>query len=157
MSVSVSIPQTVQIRRHRFVGLLGGVAAVAAAATWAVLAFGTDIGGGQAQPNVPTKPAILPLPIPSSGYLDGAHLSFTTDSVGVPPSVQHRRKVRSIMDLTPGDVAGGAVWGYAIPSGQKGPTTAEVFASMSPEARRYVESLMGLTFRELAAGAAGAP
>ena len=32
-----------------------------------------------------------------------------------------------------------------------------VLASMSPETRRYTESIMNLTFEQLAAGAAGHP
>ena len=70
--------------------------------------------------------------------------------------MQNARSIRSIMDLTPGDLAGGA-WGYALPSRQGGPTSADILASMSPETRRYTESIMNLTFEQLAAGAAGHP
>jgi len=147
MSVSVPIPQTVQIRRNRFVGLIGGVAAVAAAVTWAVLAFGTDTGGGQAQSDASAQPTVISLPIPS----------VPLDLSVAPAAEQNARSIHSAMDLTPGDLAGGGVWGYGLPARQTGPTTEEVLAGMSPQTRRYVERLMSLTFRELAAGAGGAP
>ena len=44
MSVPGSIPATVQIRRSHLVGLIGGVAALAACLTWAVIAFAFDTG-----------------------------------------------------------------------------------------------------------------
>jgi hypothetical protein len=157
MSVSVSIPQTVRIRRSRLVGLIGGAAAVAAAVTWAVLAFGVDIGGGQTQVSVSEQPAVVSSPIPMTGYLDGitSHPSVVAGTAS--PVEQHPRSIHSVMDLTPGDFTAGALWGYALPSVQRGPNTEQVLASLSPESRRYVEGLMGLTFRQLAAGAAGSP
>jgi hypothetical protein len=145
MSVSVSIPQTVQIRRNRFVGVIAGVAALAAAATWAVLALGLDTGG-QAQRAASAQPTVISLPIPS--------VPIDLSKV---PTAEHGRRIHSVMDLTPGDVAGGGVWGYGLPTVDSGPTTAEVLAAMSPQTRRYTERLMGLTFSELAAGAGGTP
>ena len=44
MSVSGSIPATVQIRRDHLLGLIGAVAALAACVTWAVTAFAFDTG-----------------------------------------------------------------------------------------------------------------
>jgi hypothetical protein len=44
MSVSGSIPATVQIRRDHLLGLIGAVAALAACITWAVTAFAFDTG-----------------------------------------------------------------------------------------------------------------
>jgi hypothetical protein len=103
-------------------------------------------GGGQAQPGTAAQPAVISLPIPS--------VPIDLSKV---PTAEHGRGIHSIMDLTPGDVAGGGVWGYGLPTVDSGPTTAEVLAVMSPQTRRYTERLMGLTFRELAAGAAGTP
>ena len=45
MNVSAPIPATIQIRRSRMLGLVGIVAALAAATTWAVLAFGLHTDG----------------------------------------------------------------------------------------------------------------
>jgi len=42
MNVSTTIPATVQIRRSRLLGLIGGVAALAAAVTWALSAYAVD-------------------------------------------------------------------------------------------------------------------
>ena len=44
MSVSASIPATVQIRRGHLLGLIGAVAALAACVTWVVTAFAFDTG-----------------------------------------------------------------------------------------------------------------
>ena len=65
MNVSATIPATVQIRRSRFLGLIAGVAAVAAATTWAVLTFGVNSGSGQGQVGAQQQPTEYSLPIPS--------------------------------------------------------------------------------------------
>ena len=44
MSVSASIPATVQIRRAHLLGLIGVAAALAACVTWAVSTFAFDTG-----------------------------------------------------------------------------------------------------------------
>ena len=68
------------------------------------------------------------------------------------------RAIPSIMSLTPARLAAGALGlGYALPHVQRGPTMESILASMSPETRRYTRAVMALTFRQLAAGAAGSP
>ena len=63
-----------------------------------------------------------------------------------------------LMSMTPAQLAGvGLGTGYQLPTAQSSPTSADVLASMSPETRRYTESIMNLTFEQLAAGAAGKP
>lgn len=142
MNVSTTIPQTVQIPRGRLLGLLAGVAATAAAVTWAVLTLVGDTGSGQAGPSAAAYSPSLPIPA----------VAVTRASVA-----QQARTVRSIMDLTPGDLAGGGLGGYALPSRPSGETLEEVLASMSPQTRRYTKAVMSLTFAQLAAGAAGHP
>ena len=62
------------------------------------------------------------------------------------------------MSMTPAQLAGsGLGTGYPLPSAQSGPTADSVLASMSPETRRYTQTIMSLTFAQLAAGAAGSP
>jgi hypothetical protein len=141
MNVSTSIPVTVQIRRSRLLGLLGVVAVLAAAVTWAVLALAGDTGSDQALSSATSYVPSLPIPA----------VTVTRAS-----EAQQARTVRSIMDLTPGDLAGGGLGGYALPS-RRTPTSEDVLASMSPQTRRYTKAVMGLTFRQLAAGAAGSP
>jgi hypothetical protein len=141
MNVSTTIPQTVQIPRGRLFGLLAGVAALAAAVTWAVLMLVGDTGSSQAGSSATAYTPSLPIPAVA-----------VTRATATQP-----RTVRSIMDLTPGDLAGGALGGYALPSLQGGETLEEVLASMSPQTRRYTEAVMNLTFEQLAAGAAGHP
>ena len=51
MSVSGSIPATVQIRRRHLLGLIGAVAALAACVTWVVTAFAFDTGTSGAVSN----------------------------------------------------------------------------------------------------------
>lgn len=142
MTVSASVPATIQMRRRHLLGLLAAVGVVAGAVTWAVLAFAVNTG---------TETAAR-----STSKIAGAQQhAAVVDAVGLDP--QSTRGVRSVMDLTPGDLAAGGLWGYALPSPQSGPILADVLASMSPESRRHVTTLMSLTFRQLAEGAAGYP
>ena len=71
---------------------------------------------------------------------------------------QTGRHADPLMSMTPAQLAGvGLGTGYQLPNAQRSPTAAAVLASMSPETRRYTESVMNLTFEQLAAGAAGQP
>ena len=71
---------------------------------------------------------------------------------------QTGRYADPLMSMTPAQLAGvGLGTGYQLPSAQTSPTSATVLASMSPETRRHTESIMNLTFEQLAAGAAGQP
>jgi hypothetical protein len=142
MNVSTTIPQTVRIPRGRLLGILVAVAALAVAITWAVLTLVGDTGSDQARSSATASAPSLPIP----------SVAVTRASAG-----QQARPVRSIMDLTPGDLAGGGLGGYALPSRQSAQTLSEVLASMSPQTRRYTEEVMSLTFEQLAAGAAGHP
>ena len=71
------------------------------------------------------------------------------------PSVATTPRAVSIMSLTPAQLFAGALGGYALPN--EGPTIESVLSTMSPETRRYTESVMNLTIEQLAAGAAGHP
>jgi hypothetical protein len=135
MSASTSVPATVQIRRSRLVGLVGLAAALAAALTWVVLAFALDSGSSSAAP------------------------SPRAVAAGLGPSpMQEAARDPSIMSLTPAQLAAGALGtGYQLPTADRGPTVSSVLDSMSPETRRYTRAVMALTFRQLAAGAAGHP
>lgn len=141
MNVSTTIPQTVQIPRGRLLGLLAGVAATAAAITWALITLTGNTGSEQARSSATAYTPSLPIP------------SVAVTRASAP---QHGH-VRSIMDLTPGDLAGGGLGGYALPSRPSSETLEEVLASMSPRTRRYTKAVMSLTFAQLAAGAAGHP
>jgi uncharacterized protein DUF4242 len=151
MTVSASTPTTIQIRRSRLIGLLAFVATVAAAITWAVQAFAPNEGPSALPQNTPTADAVAVEQF-ANGTANIARAQQDAAALYANPI----RSIRSIMDLTPGDLAGGGVWGYVVPSRQTD-TLEEVLASMSPESRRYVTTIMGLTFRELAHGAAGSP
>ncbi len=73
-------------------------------------------------------------------------------------AAQDAGKVASIASLTPAQLAAGVLGtGYALPTAHHGPSIAAVLASMDPQTRRYTESIMALTFNQLAAGAAGQP
>ncbi len=135
MSASTPIPATVHIRRSRLLGLIGLVAALAAATTWVVLAFAFDNGTSGAAPSLQTNWAS-----------------------SLPSAAQDARRVPSIMSLTPAQLAAGALGtGYQLPSAKNGPTLESVLSSMSPQTRRYTEAIMALTFAQLAAGAGGQP
>jgi hypothetical protein len=86
MHVSATIPATVQIRRSRLLGLIAGVAAVAAASTWAVLTFAVDTGSSQAQVAAQPRQASYSLPIPSVVVTRTAAAS-TAYPLPIPPMV----------------------------------------------------------------------
>ena len=160
MTVSPSIPHTVEMRRSRLVGVVTAVALVAALITWALLTFAVDTGTETATRSKSVPPAKQAAAVKQ--FANGiGKIAQAQQNAAVLDALAHRppstRSVRSVMDLTPGDLAGGGLWGYALPNRQSGPTLAEVLASMSPESRRYVTTLMTLTFRQLAEGAAGHP
>lgn len=175
MSVSASIPTTVQIRRTHLLGLVVGVAALAATVTGVVLALAFDTGGAsEAASRAQATPAATKA-TPSASvaiaaqYARGFGSSMTpaqlasgsTPTGSVAAAAQYARgfgSSMSIMSLTPAQLAARALGtGYALPTSQSGPTVESVLASMSPETRRYTEAVMGLTFEQLAAGAAGHP
>ena len=130
-----AIPRSVEIRRGWLFALLGAVAALAVVITWAVVAYAFDSG---ASTTTPRSQAQVP---------------------GWPGSpMQDARRDPSIMSLTPARLAAGALgMGYALPTKQSGPTMSSVLASMSPQTRSWTRAVMTLTFRQLAAGAAGSP
>jgi hypothetical protein len=85
-----------------------------------------------------------------------SHGSGTTTPSASGQAAQATSHEVTLMRLTPGQIAGGALGGYALPTAQ-GPSLQQVLASMSPQTRRYTERIMSLTFQQLAAGAAGHP
>ena len=151
MSVSASIPATVQIRRGHLLGLIGLAAALAACVTWAVTAVAFDDGtsgavsrsaGASASQGVPATFTL------TRKQIEG--LSTMAPQTG--------RRADPLLSMTPAQLAGvGLGTGYQLPNEQTSPTSAAVLASMSPETRRYTESVMNLTFEQLAAGGAGHP
>jgi hypothetical protein len=130
MTVSTSVPTTIEIRRSRLLGLVAMVAAIAAVVTWALVALAFNSNSSNAQPSS-SRAAFVASPAPRGP---------------------------SIMSLTPAGLAANALGtGYQLPTAQHGPTLDSVLASMSPATRRYTKALMQLTFAQLAAGAAGHP
>ena len=156
MSVSASIPATVQIRRGHLLGLIGVVAALAACVTWAVTAFAFDTGTSGA--GVELAGDLDPRQRRAAGPSDlhddpQADRGAVDDGAADPGAIARPAHV---------DDAGTARRRRArnrvpAPNAQSSPTAAAVLASMSPETRRYTESIMNLTFEQLAAGAAGQP
>lgn len=154
MSVSAPIPATVQIRRGHLLGLIGVVAALAACVTWVVTAFAFDGTSGAVSSSHATAT--------SAAAAQQAPASFTMTRKQIEGlstmAQQTGRHADPLMSMTPAQLAGvGLGTGYQLPTAQSSPTAAAVLASMSPETRRYTESVMNLTFEQLAAGAAGQP
>jgi hypothetical protein len=170
MSVSASIPATVQIRRGHLVGLIGGAAALAACVTWVVTAFAFDTGTSGAVSSATGVSASQPATFTATrkqieglstmAPQDPATFTATRSQIGVlsTMALQNARHDDPIMWMTPAQLAGlGLGTGYQLPNAQSSRTAAAVLASMSPDTRRYTESVMNLTFNQLAAGAAGQP
>jgi hypothetical protein len=159
MSTYSSIPATVEIKRGRLIGLVVGIAAVTAAVTWVLSAYAFQTGG--ASTTAATAPAVQGYmsylgPRPATAIDTPAvqgYMSYLGQRTGVDTT-----RAPSIIALTPAGLAANALGtGYALPSGQKGPSVASVLASMSPQTREYTKRIMNLTFAQLAAGAAGQP
>lgn len=151
MSVSASIPATVQIRRGHLLGLIGAVAALAACSTWAVTEVAFDSG---------TSGTVSSSAGVSASQRDPATFTATRRQIeGLSTmALQNGSHADPVMSTTPAQLAGvGLGTGYQLPNAQTSPTAAAVLASMSPETRRYTKSIMNLTFEQLAAGAAGQP
>jgi hypothetical protein len=174
MNVSTTIPNTVQIRRSRLLGLVGGAAAVAAAVTWAVLAFGVGIGDGTRV--VSGQVDVLSQLSPSARqYVEAVstmtpvelRATFGTgdvdaiDALNLSPGSE--RYVRSIVSMTPAQLRAtfgtGPVEGRRTDSPLIGthwrsywPTArAAALASLTPKELRYVGAIMTMTPAELAA------
>ena len=155
MSYSHSIPPTVQIRRDHLLGLIGVVAALVACVTWVVTAFAFDTGtSGALSSSQATATRV------TAAQQGPATFTMTRKQIeGLSTMAQQTgRHADPLMSMTPAQLAGvGLGTGYQLPKTQSLPTSAAVLASMSPETRRYTESIMNLTFDQLAAGAAGHP
>ena len=175
MSYSHSIPPTVQIRREHLLGLIGIVAALAACVTWVVSAFAFDTGTSGVSSSQATSthvsaaqqaPAtftmtrrqiegLSTMAAPQTATFTMTRKQIEGLSTMAPQTGRNADPLRS---MTPAKLAGvGLGTGYQLPNAQSSPTSAAVLASMSPETRRYTESIMNLTFEQLAAGAAGHP
>ena len=90
--------------------------------------------------------------------LGGGSQQAPSATPSVSPAVLDAGKVPSIFSLTPMGLASGVLGlGYALPTADHGPSVTSVLASMDPQTRRYTKAIMALTFRQLAAGAAGQP
>ena len=155
MSYSHSIPPTVQIRRDRLLGLIGVAAALAACVTWVVTAFAFDSGTSGAVSSLQTTAARV-------GAAQQGSATFTLSREQIEGlstmGQQTGRHADPLVSMTPAQLAGvGLGTGYQLPTAQTSPTSADVLASISPETRRYTESIMNLAFAQLAAGAASQP
>jgi hypothetical protein len=155
MSVSASIPTTVQIRRGHLVGLIGAVAALAACVTWVVAAFALDTGRSGALSSSQASSTRV-----AAAQQAPATFTMTRKQIeGLSTMGQQTgSQADPLLSITPAQLAGvGLGTGYQLPNAQSSPSAADILRSMSPETRRYTESVMNLTFNQLAAGAAGQP
>jgi hypothetical protein len=75
MNVSTTIPASVQIGRGRLLGLIGGVAVLAAAITWIVFAFAVDTGSEEARASSTGVPVTLAPTEQSVGFCSGVRLA----------------------------------------------------------------------------------
>jgi hypothetical protein len=141
MSVSASIPATVQIRRGHLLGLIGVVAALAACVTWVVTAFAFDTGtsGAVSSPHATSTRVGAAQRSPATFTMTRKQIEGL--STMAQPTGRH---TDPIMSRTPAQLAAG-------------PALQSALASMSPQTRRYTKAVMSLTFAQLAAGAAGHP
>jgi hypothetical protein len=145
MNASTTIPATIQIRRSRLLGLIGGVAALAAAVTWAALAFGVGSGtrivsgqvdvlekmGASSRQYVEAVSTMTPAELKATfgtGPVD------TIGTLGLSPQVE--RYVRSIVSMSPAERR--ATFGT-------GSVDAIDSLGLSPQAERYVRSIVSMS------------
>ena len=128
MNVSTTIPATVQIRRGRLLSLVAGVAAAAAAITWAVSAYAVDDGSSQTRAVAPAAPLVTSAAIPAAGYLDAVEPQSTW--------------VRAVTSMTPVQLI--EAFGTDTP-------TAVALAGLTPKERQHVESIITSTPAQLRA------
>jgi multisubunit Na+/H+ antiporter MnhC subunit len=136
MNVLTTTQGTVEIRRSRLIALVAGVAVLAAAVTWVLSTHAVGTAG--------KAPA------------SGAGLAVRPTAPARPLVTSGDRQAL-IMSITPAALAAGALGGYALPSAQSGPTTAQILASMSPATRKWTTMVLSRTFGQLKGGAAGWP
>jgi hypothetical protein len=119
MTVSPSIPATVQMRRSRLLGLLAMVAVVAAAVTWAAFAASESSRGSTAPVGAETTASVLKRLTPSEKpYVQGiTSLSRVQqaaafgghdgviDALGLTP--REAAYIKAIVSLTPAQLAAG--------------------------------------------------
>jgi len=114
MTVSPSIPSTIEMRRSRFAGLVAAAAIAAAAITWALLALaGDDTGTGAAQQSVqPSASVLSSLSAGERRYVNGVTSLTNVEQAaafGGPDAVldaldlspREKQYVRGISSLTP--------------------------------------------------------
>ena len=154
MSVSASIPATVQIRRGSPARADRVAAALAACVTCGGdrvrVRHGTSGAGSRSQATATVGAANR---VPATFTMTRKQIEGLSTM-----AQQTASHANPLLSMTPAQLAGvGLGTGYQLPNAQSSPTSAAVLASMSPERRRYTESVMNLTFEQLAAGAAGQP
>ena len=136
MSVSPSIPATVQIKRGRLIGLVAAVAVLAAAVTWALSSFAFDSGSSTtASSDVQASAIGNPLP-PAS-----LHFRVVAGPGSATAAAQDAQYVRGITAMTPVEQA--AAFG-----GHGGVLDA---LGLAPRDEQYVKGIMQLTPAELQA------
>jgi Nickel responsive protein SCO4226-like len=158
MTVSPSIPSTVEMRRSRLLGLVAAVALVAAAITWALVARVIDTSSegaqGSAQPRA-SVPSIGPsgegylksftsssprASVPSIGPSGEAYLESFTSS-----SSREKQYVEGVTSLT--QVEKAAAYG--------GPGGVLDALGLGPREKQYVQGVTSLTLVERAAAFGG--
>jgi hypothetical protein len=137
-------------------GLIGTVAAVAAAVSWAVSSYAVDSGAKVSHPSVaPTRAEVLSSPIPATGYLaavKGLSQPAAVGSLPIPPtgyleavkglSTREAQHVQAISSMTPVQLL--EAFGTNTHAGV-------ALALLTPKERLDVESIMALTPAQLRA------
>ena len=136
MSISTTIPETVEIRRSRLLGLVAGVAAVAAAITWALTAYAVGDMGQQS-----VSAPVVSSSIPSPGHPAAISAPRANALSSLSPQEQSYLKamtaVCSVVMCPPNERLAARLGIGSVSA----PTTANALSSLSPQERRYVRAM----------------
>jgi len=153
MTVSPSIPTTIEMRRSRLVGVVTAAALVAALTTWALLTFAFDTGTNEGQVSaLPTTAPVSSSSLSMQRFANGiSSMAQAQESAAVLFALglgpQDRQYVQGITSMTPAQLAAA----FGGPRALRNLREEIALDALSPRERQYVKGITSLTKQEQAA------
>jgi hypothetical protein len=151
MSVSTSVPTTIEVKRSRLVGGAIAIAAVAAGLTWALLSFANDTGSGVARVDIER-----PVPVKITPSLDD---QVFLRSISHTAQMQQAAAVLHALGLSPKEAEYIQAMTSLSPVEQAaafgGPGAVLDALGLSRRDKQFVMGITSMTLRQQAAGFGG--